>query len=141
MFSFIDRETPEVARRLFLRTQEAGRRYLRRSFPEIRTLVEADFPTERRFTSYDEVSFKYPDLPDFSFTIMVMLDGATLSVFGGGRYDGFMLQRPAHDAWHIDVTKPISRPLGRRAKKLSEALKHHYGATSPRETIERLLGR
>lgn len=141
MFGFADKETPETARLLFLRSQEIGRRLLPLPMNEIATIVKRDFAPDRRSVSHDEVHLTYDDLADFSFGITNMMRENTLTIFGGGRYDGFMVQRDlSGDRLNVDVKKPISRPLGPRAKKLAGFFQRNYGATNPRETMNRLMG-
>lgn len=108
---------------------------------EIATIVKRDFAPDRHFVSHDEVHLTYDDLPDFSFGIMNMMRENTLTIFGGGKYDGFMLQRDASgDRLNINVQKPRSRPLGPKAKRLADFFQKQYGATDPRETIRRAFG-
>ena len=140
MFGFSDIETPETARLIFIRSQEIGRRLMPLAMDEIATIVKRDFAPDRHFVSYDEVHLTYDDLPDFSFGIRSIARDNTLTIFGGGKYDGFMLQRDAGgDRLNIDVKKPISRPLGPRAKRLADFFQKNYGATNPRETMNRLM--
>lgn len=141
MFGFADKETPETARLVFLRSQEIGRRLMPLPMTEIAQIVRRDFAQDRHFTSHDEVQLIYDDLPDFSFSLTNWIGETTLTVFGGGQYDGFMLQRDASGyRLNIDVKKPISRPLGPKAKKLSDFFQNNYGATNPRKTMNRLMG-
>jgi hypothetical protein len=141
MFGFTDSETPETARLLFLRSQEIGRRLMPLPLNEIATIVKRDFAPDRHYVSRDEVHMTYDDLPDFSFGITSWTDENTLTIFGGGKFDGFMLQRDANgDRLNIDVKKPISRRLGPKAKKLADFFQKNYGATNPRETVARLMG-
>ena len=141
MFGFADKETPETARLIFLRSQEIGRRLMPLDMAEIAVIVKRDFAPDKHFVSHDSVHLSYEELPDFGFSIMNMLDRNALTIFGGGKYDGFMLQRDASgDRLHIDVEKPISRPLGPKAVKLANFFQKNYGATNPRETVKRALG-
>ena len=141
MFGFADKETPETARLIFIRSQEIGRRFLGLPFEEAGELVKRNFKPEHCYVSSDQIGITYDDLPDFSFEIMNMMRDNTLTIFGGGKYDGFMLQRDTSgDRLNIDVKQPISRPLGPKAKKLADFFQKNYGATNPRETMNRLMG-
>ncbi|HAV49731.1 MULTISPECIES: hypothetical protein [unclassified Brevundimonas] len=141
MFGFADKETPETARLIFLRSQEIGRRFLDLPFDEAGELVKRNFAPEHCYVTYNHIGMTYAELPDFSFNIMDMVGSNSLTIFGGGKYDGFMLQRDASgDRLHIDVEKPISRPLGPKAVKLATFFQKNYGATNPRETVKRALG-
>lgn len=141
MFGFADKETPETARLIFIRSQEIARRFLELSFEEAGELVKRNFTPEHCYVSFDQIGITYDDLPDFSFNIINMMQDNTLTIFGGGKYDGFMLQRDGSgDRLNIDVKKPISRSLGPKAKKLADFFQKNYGATNPRETMNRLMG-
>jgi hypothetical protein len=142
MFGFADNETPETARLIFLRSQEIGRRFLSLPFEEAGELVSRNFAPEHCHVSRDEIGITYADLPDFSFTLNCWVGDSTLTVYGGGKFDGFLLQRDAAgDRLNIDVEKPTSRPLGPKAKKLADFFQKNYGATNPRETVARAFGR
>jgi hypothetical protein len=141
MFGFADRDTPETARLIFLRSQEIGRRFLGLPLEEAGELVKRNFTPEHCYVSSDQIGFIYADLPDFSFAINAWLSDSTLTIYGGGKYDGFLLQRDAAgDRLNINVEKPLSRPLGPKAKRLADFFQKQYGATDPRETIKRAFG-
>lgn len=142
MFGFADNETPETARLIFLRSQEIGRRFLVLPLEEAGELVRQNFTPEDCVVSSDHIGIVYADLPDFSFAINGWSGNNTLTIYGGGKYDGFLLQRDAAgDRLNINVEKPPSRPLGPKAKRLADFFKKQYGATDPRETIMRAFGR
>ena len=92
--------------------------------------------------SSDHIGITYEDLPDFSFAINGWVGDNTLTIYGGGKYDGFLLQRDAAgDRLNINVEKPSFRTLGPKAKRLADFFQKQYGATDPRETIMRAFGR
>ncbi len=142
MFGFADKETPETARLIFLRSQEIGRRFLGLPFEEVGELVKRNFKPEHCYVSSDHIGITYEDLPDFSFAINGWVGDNTLTIYGGGKYDGFLLQRDAAgDRLNINVEKPSFRTLGHKAKRLADFFQKQYGATDPRETIMRAFGR
>lgn len=141
MFGLGDSATKETARRLLARVTEIETAYLGRPFVQAKDMIEADFPAERRFASHDQIGVSFDELPDFSFIVMDFVDQPSIILFGGGPYDGFMLQGFSRSGWHIDVAKPFAGPIGPKAKLLGDVLKRDHGATDPREKIRRFLRR
>lgn len=138
MFGFVDKETPETARLIFLRSQEIGRRFLGLPFDEAGELIKRNFTSDHCYVTSDHIGVTYVDLPDFSFSMNGWLGDNTLTIYGGGKYDGFLLQRDAAgDRLNISVEKPPFRPLGPKAKRLAGVFQTQYGATDPGETIRR----
>lgn len=136
MFALFDGRTPETARRLFERAEEVDRKYLQLPHAMLADQVAADIPENMRFISHDEVSFHFPDFPEFSFTIMEVLKKPLFSVFGGERYAGFMLQR-SDDGWFTSIQKPIAYPVGSRAKRLAEVFERQHGVRN----LTKIMGR
>lgn len=137
MFGFKDKETRGLARVVFQRSQEIASSYLSLPFHVAGELVARSFPSEHCHISSDHIGITYPELPYFTFAINCFLDQSSLTIFGGGNYDGFLLQRDA--AGHrltAGVTKPFARPMGRKARRSAEIFQSEYGATNPRDTIE-----
>lgn len=142
MFGLGDKDTPEVARLLFLRAREVARVYLPLTFEELKPRLKEDFSDEQHWAHDQSAGFVYPDLPNFSFEINMFIEDNTLSVFGGDRFAGFMLQRgPSGDNLRIDVKAPLSRPLGSKAARLGDIFQKQYGATNPRATVARFMQR
>ena len=140
MFEFLDRRTPEVARLLYGRANDAAREYVGLAFDELSKRVAADFPNPMHWVSGDQVTFHFEDLPDFSFMVIYMLNEPVLSIQAGGRFWGFMLQRSG-DVWSTDVRKPLCDPMGPQAKRLAFCLQRQYGIENVGEKIAKIRGR
>lgn len=132
------KETSRVASLLFKRAQEAERRYLALPMSEIRERVANDFPEELRWSTDDQVTFHYLDLPDFSLSILSNLQDNLLTVLAGGAFQGFMLQR-AGNSWHVSTSKPLAGPLGSQATKLCDIFENQFGVPNFAKKIERAL--
>lgn len=139
MFSLFDKATPDTARRLWDRGREFDQRYVRLPMPEMARQISHDFPPNMRFVSNREISACFGDLPEFSFTVLMVLDKPLLSIFGGQQYSGFMLQRSSDaEDWLTSLRKPISRPFGRRAKRLAEELERQFGIRNIEKRLARI---
>lgn len=140
VFGFLDKETARIAYLLFDRAQDIERRYGGLPIKELTERVTADFSEGMRYVSYDQVAVSYEDLRDFSFAFIFMLDKPVLTIQAGGLYRGVMLQRSS-DRWHISADKPLSAPLGRKAKKLVDIFEQQFGVRNLRKMMEERFGR
>ncbi|CAN7565760.1 hypothetical protein [Caulobacter sp. LjRoot300] len=134
MFGFLDKETARTAYLLFERAQDTERRYAGLPIKELAERVNVEFSKDMRHISHDQVTLHYEDLRDFSFALIFMLDKPLLTIQAGGPYRGIMLQH-ASNRWHIDLEKPISAPLGRKAKKLAEVFEKQFGVPNLRRVM------
>lgn len=138
MFGFGDKETADVARRLFEKSQEIAARFLGLSHKEAAALARVDFPESDRHISDREFSFQYADLPEFGFVVSE-ISGPVITAHGSGRFAGFMLQTGADEhSWLTSVYKPIGRAQGPKAQSLANVFEKQLGVRNMEKMMARI---
>ena len=98
--------------------------YLRLPKQELRARLTREFPADTTYCSVHEASFKFPEEPEFLFSIdmggsLGGVDDRALAVFGQGRYAGFLLMAVPGRKWHCSVSDGLREKATRKAKALA----------------------
>jgi len=137
MFGFLDTKTPALAERLYARATRDRDRYLKLTLAEAAELIRNDNPEMDHFVGHDQIAYVYPDLPDFSFSIISFLGPLTLSIDSAGLYSGMLMQFTADQSdANVSIQKPIRAPIGPKAKRLANHLELTFGVRN----LNRALG-
>jgi len=131
MFGFlIKREVNDDAVRLNTLSGLAAKRYCHLSFDDACHLVTADFDPKLRHIDKLGCTFDYPGLAHFQFHLDRGLASThlALSVFGEGKYFGFMLQTgDGGQKWQASVEDGAAYRATGGAKVLIEVMEKKFG--------------
>lgn len=131
MFGFLIKgEVNDDAVKLKTFAEMAVKKYANVSFNEAKKIVESDFMESARYIDSNQCNFYYEELPEFQFSLDRGLDEVplTLSVFGKGKYAGFMLQAiKGGDTWQCSTHDGIAYRATGGAKKLAQTMEKKFG--------------
>lgn len=131
MFGFLIKgEVNDEAVRLKAIADLAARKYCFLKFEQACAAIAIDFAERQRFIQHKVCGFQYPELLDFQFHLDGALDPSPipLSIFGHGKYAGFLLQSSDGGArWHASVEDGISYRATGGAKMLLKILEKRFG--------------
>lgn len=113
------------------------RQYLKNNWFETIDRIKSDFPNA--YVSSDEANFVFDELRDFTFLIRKSLTGDDLefSVFGHGKYQGFMLL-PRGENWSASATDGVMSPASEGAKQLAKQLSKLYNISDDSSMFNKL---
>lgn len=112
--------------------EQSVNKYAKLSFAEAKHAVERDFEEKARYVDRSQCNFIYAEFPEFTFSLMQMLDGEPLALVahGSGKYAGFLLNSAnVGKGWHCSVMDGIAYRATGGAKKMADVMAKKYGVT------------
>ncbi len=120
-------DTEDIAVKLLRLTDVALTKYMPMSENELLSALPEDFPDDYYSLDLDAVTFVFPDMPDFYFTLSENGGAKSLCVIGRRRYAGFTLFVPARGHWHCSATEGSARHDEGAAQALAQMLAQKFG--------------
>jgi len=102
-------------------------KYLPMSESDLKTTLPTDFPRGNYGFDLDAVTFVFPRLSEFYFTISENCGSKSLCVTGRRQYAGFTLFVPARGHWHCLATGGAGRSKDSEAEALAQLLEKKFG--------------
>jgi hypothetical protein len=115
-------------------------KYINLTRSDFEAAISKDFPSDRRYSDRHYISFRYPELREFLFSIDIPEQGELshhLTAFGEGRYAGFMLQVNKAE-WHCSVSNGISYNATGGAKKIAQIMENKFGVKNITRYLKRI---
>lgn len=107
-------------------TDVALTKYLPMPEDALMATLPQDFPSDCYGLDLDAVTFVYPNMSDFYFTLSENTGSKSLCVTGRRRYAGFTLFAPDHGHWHCYAQEGIAQ-AATSAKTLAELIEKKFG--------------
>lgn len=120
-------DTDDTAVKLMTLTDVALTKYMPMSEDELLAALPQDFPPDHYSLDLDAVTFVFPDMPDFYFTVSENEGSKSLCIIGRKQYAGFTLFVPARGHWHCSATQRASGYQDGGAQALAEMLEEKFG--------------
>lgn len=109
-------------------------RYLPMSEDELMAALPADFPTDHYSFDLDALTFVFPRLPHFYFTMSENMGLKSLCVTGRRHYAGFTLFVPTRGRWHCSAGGAAS-DTGRSGTALAQLIERKFGIRDISSTL------
>jgi len=121
---------------LMKRVELAAQKYLFIPQDALMTALSLDFPSECYSVELDAVTFVFPAMPDFYFTLSENEGAKSICLTGRGRYTGFTLFIPDRGYWHCSAPQGTGQAAAGCAKALAQAIERKFGIRNISSTFE-----
>jgi hypothetical protein len=132
----VETEVDEDALKLMTLIDVALTRYLPMSEDELMAALPADFTPDHYSFDLDALTFVFPTLPNFYFTLSENMGSISLCVTGRRYYTGFTLFVPAHGRWHCSSGGAASDPGRSGTSALAQLIERKFGIRDISSTLE-----
>lgn len=130
----IKQEVTKDAVQLMKLTDVALTKYLSMSADTLMDELTRDFPSDCYGFDLDAVTFVYPNMSDFYFTVSENTGSKSLCVTGRRRYAGFTLFVPDHGQWHCYAQEGLLQ-AATSAKALAQFMEKKFGIRDMSNTL------
>lgn len=123
----VESDVNDDAMKLMTLIDVALTRYLPMSEDELMEALPADFPPDHFSFDLDALTFVFPKLPNFYFTLSENMGLKSLCVTGRRHYTGFTLFVPARGHWHCSAERQPSGTGRSGAAALAQLIESKFG--------------
>lgn len=127
-------EVTKDAVRLMKLTDVALTKYLSMSADTLMDALTQDFPSDCFGFDLDAVTFVYPNMSDFYFTVSENTGSKSLCVTGRRRYAGFTLFVPDRGQWHCYAQEGLAQ-AATSASVLAQFMEKKFGIRDMSSTL------
>ncbi len=111
----------------------AANKYLFMPQDALMMALAADFPSACYGFDLDAVTFVFPAMPEFYFTLSENEGAKSICVTGRGQYTGFTLFVPGRGYWHCSA---LHEPTVTPARALARAIERKFGIRDVSRSFE-----
>jgi len=133
--AIVKTEVNDDAAELMTLTDLALTKYLLLSEDELMAALQLDFPSGHYGFDLDALTFVFPNMSDFYFTLSENTGSKSLCVTGRRKYAGFTLFVPDRGYWHCSAWEGIAHSETGGAKALAQLIEKKFGIRDISNTV------